>query len=494
MPRRDFLKGVGAGASMMALSPLMALAENDLTPSSAPATKPNFIVFITDDQGYGDMGCFGAANFKTPNMDQLAQEGMRFTNYYGQPICAPSRASLMTGSYPMRIAEPKNRKYPQTTPHENEIFIPKILKQVGYTSAAIGKWHLGGTGPNGEFPELMPLHRGFDWHFGPPVDLGQPQMTTKLLRNGQVVEEAATRASLTQRYADEAISFIDANKDKPFFVYLATVMPHIQLVVSPDFKGKSGSGIFGDVIEEVDYHFGRIMDAVKKNSLDKNTIVLFVSDNGPRVRGSQGGVGNAGPFRGGKASAWEGGVREPCIWWGPGMIPAGTVCNEIIRSMDVMPTFANLSGATAPTDRTLDGHDITPLIKGQAGAKSPSNSYILYLQGFLAAVREGPWKLHLPRPKKIPGAGGESSDGSNILPEDIIEVKEPMLFNLDSDPGERTDVAAQNPDVVTRLLAMADSAKKDLGDYTQVGAGARFYDPGTPHRVGHEAAGNDAGA
>jgi arylsulfatase A-like enzyme len=272
-------------------------------------------------------------------------------------------------------------------------------------------------------------------------------------------------------------------------------MPHVQLVASPDFLHKSGTGIFGDVIEEFDFHFGRIIDAVKKNGLDKNTIVLFISDNGPRVRGPQGGVGNAGPFRGGKASAWEGGVREPCIWWGPGLIPAGTVCNEVIRSMDVMPTFAHLAGAAAPTDRIIDGRDITPLIQGQANAKSPDDTYYLYLQGFLATVRQGPWKLHLPRPKRIPGAGGESADGSNILPEDIVEVKDPMLFNLDSDPGERTDVAQANPDIVKKLQDLAESARTDLGDYTQVGKGARFFDPEKPHRAAAAVvAPSDAGA
>ena len=465
-------------------------------PAPTRAGTPNVVIILADDLGYGDLGSYGGKRIRTPNLDRLAAEGMRFTSFYAQPVCGPSRAALMTGSYPLRVAKRKNVVEHHPRLHAQEITIAEILKTRGYATAAFGKWDLAGHTQKASAYELdlLPTHQGFDEFFGTP---SSNDATVNLLRGTKVEENNADMSTLTQRYTDEAIAFVRRSKDRPFFVYLAHSMPHTRVAASPAFSGKSAAGLYGDAVEELDAHFGRLWEALRAEGLDRSTYIIFTSDNGPwyldrhlaapddaRTRGPQGQLkypfnqrdergahyGSAAPLRGAKASSWEGGFRVPCIVRAPGRVAAGATSNELVTTLDLLPTLAQLAGATPPADRIIDGRDIRPLLHGMAGATSPTEAFYYYAHTRLEAVRSGRWKLHLSRPENKPW----SVFGA---PAETAALAEPLLFDLAADIGERNNIAAQNPQVVTRLLALAEKARADIGDFDRVGAGARFFDP-----------------
>ncbi len=446
------------------------------------ASKPNFVLIFIDDLGYADIGCFGSPDIKTPVLDKLATEGMRFTHFYAQHICGPSRAALMTGSHPMRVAEKGNVKEIHPVLHTKEITIAEILKDQGYATGCFGKWDLARHTQRGFEPDLMPNHQGFDTFFGTPTS---NDGYVDLYRNEDRIEEKTDMGTLTKRYTDEAIAFIEKNKDRPFFAYVPHTMVHTRLDASADFKGKSPRGLYGDTVEEIDFNCGRILETLKKHDLVDNTYFLFTSDNGPWLIKNRDKVdghlktdhgGSAGPLRSGKVSTWEGGVRVPTILWAPGRVPAGTECDKIAATIDLLPTFAKMAGSEAPSDRVIDGIDIRHLFAGNFEKADPKRSFRYFFLNSLQAVREGKWKLHLPRPAKPPWLGRFANNG-HIAPEDWQGFEEPFLVDLEADPGETTNVAAQNPDVVKHLLALAEEARSDIGDHDRVGENMRFFDP-----------------
>ena len=448
---------------------LGALAFTALSIAVQAEDKPNFIVIFTDDLGYQDVGSFGSPTIKTPNIDRMAAEGMKFTDFYAQTVCGPSRAALMTGSYPLRTAKKKNWLQVHPFLHLKEITIAEVLKPVGYTSGVFGKWDLAGHSQKNYDPNLWPLNQGFDYFFGTP---GSNDRIVTLIRNQEIIDKNADMSTLTKRYTDEALSFIKRNKEKPFFVYLAHTMPHTELAVSKEFKGKSARGLYGDVVEEIDFNVGRVLDLVKELDLDKKTYVIFTSDNGPwHIKKEQG--GSALPLRGAKTSTWEGGVRVPFIIRAPGKVPARKVSNNIATTMDLLPTFANLAGAQAPTDRILDGIDITPLIHGEKETIA-DRTFFYYQHVHLQAVRKGKWKLHLERDAEPAWAPKDWAKHS--LKKDVVDIHQPLLINLEKDIGETTNLAAANPEVVKELLKLAESASNDIGDYDRAGKGARSFD------------------
>ncbi len=459
--RRRFLRYAGA-----------ALA-SAMLPGSAPAgtaatdgNPPNFIVIFCDDLGYGDVGCFGSRRNRTPNIDRMATEGMRFTSFYvTSGVCTPSRSSLMTGCYPRRVSMHQNEAgqcvlFPlnQKGLHPEEITLAEVLKRQDYATACIGKWHLG------DQPEFLPTRQGFDTYFGIPYsnDMGgrkegDGRPPLPLMRNEEVVEAPADQTTLTRRYAEETIKFITANKDRPFLVYLAHTMPHMPLHASDAFRGRSSNGLYGDAVEEIDWSVGRILDAVRSLGLDERTLVVFTSDNG-----ATGGEGRSnGPLRGHKGTTWEGGMREPCVMRWPGRIPPGTACDELACTMDLLPTFARLAGTRPPADRIIDGRDIRPLMFGEKDARSPHEVFFYYQMDQLQAVRSGRWKLHLPLKLKKRN-WGEAEPGIPL-----------QLYDLQTDIGERNDVADRHPEVVARLTAWAEKARADLGDVDRPGSGQR---------------------
>ncbi len=474
---RWFVMGLLAKFTTLVILGLLAKS----TTCSA-AEKPNFVIIFTDDQGYQDVGCFGSPDIRTPRLDAMAADGMKFTSFYAQPICGPSRAALMTGCYPMRVAERGHTKQVHPILHEDEITIAEVLKTKGYATACFGKWDLAKHSQSDFFMDLFPTHQGFDYFYGTPTSNDR---TANLYRNGELIEPATDMATLTQRYTDEAIAFIKKNQDQPFFVYIPHSMPHTRLDASPKFKGKSRRGLYGDVIEEIDFNVGRVLDTLNELNLAENTYVLFTSDNGPwliknkdhadgHLPGDHG--GSAGPLRSGKVSTFEGGVRVPAIVWAPGKVPAGTVCDLVATTMDVMPTFAALAGAEMPSDRVIDGEDIRHLFHGEFDKANPDKAYFYYLRVHLQAVRQGKWKLHLSREKEPIGAAPFGRN-THIAPKDRIGFEEPFLVDLENDLGETTNLAAENPQVVDRLLGLAETMRKDLGDYDRVGNNMRFFDP-----------------
>jgi len=475
--RRQFLKALGLGAA--------SLAASGRLPADEPAGgRPNFIVFFTDDQGYNDVGCFGSPKIRTPNFDRMAAEGMKFTSFYAQAVCGPSRAALMTGCYPIRLAEPRSRKNQHTILHPKEVTLAEVLKSAGYAAACIGKWHLAGGGAGGRgrgpFPdELMPTARGFDSFYGTPLHNGftrEPddrRFITQLMRGRKVLESPTDMDLLTRRYTDEAVAFLRRNKARPFFLYLAHNMPHVPLGASKDFRGRSKRGLYGDVIEELDWSAGRIIETLKELNIDERTLVVFTSDNGPWIEKHLGDYGgSADPLRGAKMMTWEGGLRTPCIMRWPGRIPAGRVCDRIATTMDLLPTFARLAGAKLPAGRRLDGKDILPLMTARGGARSPHKAFYYYCYTHLQAVRTDRWKLVLPRPARPPWTGWSARM--------VDAVDKAELYDLAADVGERRDLAAEHPDVVAELMKLVEAARADLGDHDRIGKGARFFDEPAP--------------
>ncbi|MBI2425599.1 MAG: sulfatase [Candidatus Hydrogenedentes bacterium] len=457
--RRAFL-GRSLGAAGAAA---LAQAWHSGAAAQGDTRKPNFIVIFTDDQGYNDLGCFGSPHIKTPNIDRMAAEGMKFTDFYASaPVCTPSRASLMTGCYAQRVGlaampnkngtlePPAHVLFPYSTCGINadEITVAEGLKGLGYATACVGKWHLG------HLPPFLPTRHGFDHYYGIPYS--NDMAPSPLMRDETVLEEPAVQAALTERYTEEAIQFISANKDRPFFLYLPHNMPHTPLHVSPQFSGKSAGGLYGDVIECIDWSVGRILDTVKGLGLDEHTVVIFTSDNGPwLVKGEDGGF--AAPLRAGKGTTYEGGMRVPCIMRWPGRIPAGSVCAEVASTIDLLPTLTKLAGGGPPEDRIIDGKDLWPLMSGEAGAVSPHEAFYYYFGQELHAVRSGPWKLKFEtslRGEDIYRAAYQRDD---------VKIP-PALYNLRTDPGEQKNLYNAHPDVVERLSALADRAREDLGD------------------------------
>lgn len=451
------------------------------TACRAADRPPNFVVIFTDDQGYADVGCFGSPDIRTPRLDAMAGAGMKFTNFYAQPICGPSRAALMTGCYPLRVAERGNVKQVHPILHSKEVTIAEVLKTKGYATACFGKWDLAKHSQSDFFIDLFPTRQGFDYFFGTPTSNDR---VANLYRNEKLIEPKTDMATLTRRYTDEAIRFIKQNQDAPFFVYVPHTMPHTRLDASDPFKGNSSRGLYGDVIEEIDFNVGRILDALTEMELASQTYVLFTSDNGPwLIKNKDHADGNlpsdhggsAGPLRSGKVSTFEGGIRVPTILWGPERVPAGTTCDKIASTLDILPTFAALAGADPPGDRVIDGEDIRHLFHGDFAHADPDKAFFYYLRVHLQAVRQGKWKLHLPREAEPIGAAPFSKN-THIAPQDRIGFEAPFLVDLVNDIGETTNVSKENPEVVDRLLALAEEMRDNLGDHDRVGKQMRFYD------------------
>jgi arylsulfatase A len=477
--------------------PLLATALGLLaTATSWAADKPNFIIINIDDMGYADIAPFGSKLNRTPNLDRMAQEGRKLTCFYGAPVCSPSRAALMTGCYPKRVLPIPAVLFPGAAVGLNpaEHTVAELLKQVGYTTACIGKWHLG------DQPEFLPPRRGFDYYLGLPYSndmgpgedgskssLGEPlpkraagdgqpaaakiaetgitadQPPLPLLENETVIGRVRQdeQQGIVERYTKAALKFIQSNKDKPFFLYLPHNAVHFPIYPGKKWAGQSPNGNYSDWVEEVDWSVGQVLDTVRALHLDSHTFVLFTSDNGGTPRAV-----NA-PLRGFKTTTWEGGMREPTIAWWPGKIPAGTASDAIAGMLDVLPTLVKLAGSEVPTDHKIDGGDLWPVLSGEANAKSPHEVFYYYNGLKLEAVRSGPWKLRFasanrPPPKKNTPAPSAATPAP----------AEDQLYNLDTDIGESKNVAAANPDEVKHLHALADLMKDDLG-LTGVGPGVR---------------------
>jgi arylsulfatase len=459
--------------------PLMILlASWCLTPAaiSAEQRQPNIIVILADDLGYGDLGCYGSEEIRTPHLDRMAAEGLRFTSFYAQPFCGPSRSALMTGCYPLRLAEVGNRKHLMPVPHARETLLSEVLRAAGYATAQIGKWDLAGHEPDRfEFPQNAPLQRGFDFHFGTPASNDFWDKTV-MIRDGTIIENPVELdESTTKRYADEAICFIRERKGKPFFMYLCPNMPHTALHAGAEFRGRSPRGLYGDVVEELDHHVGRVLTALRDEGIEKNTLVFFTSDNGPWLLRKENG-GSPGPLRGGKASTWEGGLRVPAIAWAPGRIAPRQTSARIASVLDLLPTFTQLAGAKPPQNK-LDGRDISGWLLDGPPASEDTAHVLYHLGPHLQAVRQGRWKLHLPRPHPVPWLN-RGLQYPHVPEADRFEITTPLLYDLEIDVGEQTDVAAKHPQVVKQLLALANQARTEIGDYDRIGSEARFFDDG----------------
>ena len=453
------------------------------TPFAIAQTKkslPNIILILMDDLGYGDLSCYGALDIRTPHLDQLANEGIRFTNYLSaQAVCSASRAALLTGCYSNRVGI-SGALFPNAGVGlaQSEVTIAEMMKQKKYATAIFGKWHLG------DAVEFLPLQQGFDEYLGIPYsnDMwpmeydGTPAKETNykytlpilpLIKNNEKIGEIKTledQSTLTGLYTDAAISFIKRNKNKPFFLYLPHSMPHVPINASKKFRGKSKQGLYGDVIQEVDDAVGRIMRTLKQQGIDKNTIVIFTSDNGPWFNyGNH--AGNAGGFREAKGTTFEGGHRVPFIVRWQGSIKGGQVCNQLVSAIDILPTFATLCKLQLPANK-IDGVSLMPILKGDMNASPRKNFLYYYRKNSLEAVRRDNWKLVFEHPSRsylnqVPGKDGFPGES----PEDILMSL--ALYDLRRDPAETYDVKDQYPDIVIELNKLAEDARKELGDDLQ---------------------------
>jgi arylsulfatase A len=426
---------------------------------------PNILLINCDDLGYGDLGCYGSTANDTPHLDGLAAEGVRFTDFYmASPVCSPSRAALLTGCYPPRIGFDSFDGLPVLFPgqrfglHPDEVTMATVLRGAGYATKHVGKWHCG------DQPPFLPTRHGFDGFFGLPYsnDMGRqpwpegfvlPELLRDagvpfveeypplpLLLDEEVLEEQPDQASLTARYVDESVRFLRANRDRPWFLYLAHIYVHLPIYVLPRFAQESRNGAYGAAVASIDWAAGVLLAELRRLGLEEDTLVVFTSDNGSRAQGEG---GSNAPLRGTKGTTWEGGQRVPCIVRWPGRVPPGSVCSAVATAMDLLPTFAAVAGdrAGVPLDRVVDGRDITSLLLDPDSA-SPHEVFLYYRGADLEAVRAGRWKLHVAR------AGTELEE----------------LYDLDADEGEITDVVAEEPDVVAQLRALAAAARADLGD------------------------------
>lgn len=436
---------------------------------NAVENKPNFIIIFTDDQGYQDLGCYGSPDIRTPRIDRMAQEGMRFTSFYAQTVCGPARTSLLTGSYPMRIerAAHDDGLIPHPAMSLNEVTLAEILKDEGYQTGMAGKWDLSGRKTRGAPTfrlELGPQNQGFDSTFWGETSTCRP------IRDGdEVALKNPQHPSPTELFTNKALDFITTHKEKPFFFYLAHPMPHTPLSTTPKFKGKSKAGLYGDVIEELDYHTGRILDKVKELGLDENTYLIFTSDNGPWWREGKH-AGHCEPLRSAKTSTYDGGLRVPFIIRAPGKVPAGTSSDLVTATIDLMPTIAKLAGAKMPQDRVIDGLDLSQIFHGsQTELDRP---FFFYQHQSLRAVREGDWKLHLPHSELDQTKEGQLWQ-SHVPKNDRPYIKELTLYNLKKDIGETTNVAQDHKEVVERLMKQLEFAKKDIGFHDFIGENSR---------------------
>ena len=450
---------------------LLVLVVAFAAPVANAADPPNFVLIFADDLGYGDLATYGHPSFETPHLDRMAAEGARFTDFYvPTPYCAPSRATILTGRYPFRHGlvgnpTPDNGVNDYGLP-QSEITIAQALRQEGYATVCIGKWHLG------HIPKYLPTRRGFDSYFG--ILYSNDMRPVQLVDDDRVVEYPVVQGTLTKRYTERAVRFLESNAGEPFFLYLAHPMPHKPLAASDDFYTPSTPhDLYADVIRELDWSVGQILAKLKELDLDRRTLVVFTSDNGPSWGGSTGGL------RGMKGRTWEGGIRVPFIARWPGRIPAGVVSREPAATIDVFPTFAKLAGAPIPADRTMDGRDIFPLMESP-DARSPHEAILAMSGPRLHIVRSGKWKLHVRAPGEPRGPASihryiESSfnfrmpDGATIIApfEQPHPTRHPgvltgdsrremMLFDLEADRSEQDDVSDSHPDVVNRLKALFD--------------------------------------
>jgi arylsulfatase A len=426
-----------------------------LSPSSARSADvraPNLVILFADDLGYGDLGCYGHPTIRTPNLDRMAAEGLKFTQYYGMPVCSPSRAALLTGRLPIRSG--LNRVlFPASTGGipDDELTLAEALKARGYATMCIGKWHLG------HLPPYLPTRHGFDHYFGIPYSNDMDVQKSNhppipLMRDESIIEQPADQDTLTLRYTREAVRFIqdrsaDARQGHPFFLYMPYTFPHVPLHASEAFRGKSPRGLYGDVVEELDWSVGQVLAAIRDQGLAGSTLVIFASDNGPWLIKNELG-GSAGLLREGKGSTWEGGVRVPCLAWWPGTIAPGRVVQDLATEMDWFATGLDLAGAKLPADRPIDGVSLVTVLRGTGS--SPRDRVFYYLDTNLTAVRRGPWKLHL---QTIDPAADQRKTQVH---------KTPLLFHLTVDPSERIDVAAQHPDVVRELLEEIAAHRRDV--------------------------------
>ena len=447
-----------------------------------PVERPNYILIVSDNLGYGDIGCFGSKLHRTPHIDRMAADGMRFTDYYvTSGVCTPARASIMTGCYPrrvnMHVGDNNRPVLPAVSAkglHPDEITIAEVLKSRGYATAIIGKWHLGDQLP------FLPRRQGFDYYLGIPYSDDMTQRPGRdwpplpLMENEEVIEAPVDRNLLTKRYTAKAIEFITANRNRSFFVYLPQAMPGSTRspFASERFRGKSANGAWGDSVEELDFSTGEILRALKELDLDGRTLVVWTSDNGAPRRNRPQGLNL--PLAGWGYTTAEGGQRVPCIMRWPGRIAAGRTSAELCSMMDLLPTFARLAGAEIPNDRIIDGHDIISLMTGVPGARSPYEAFYYYYMEQLQAVRSGRWKLYLPLEAKWQNFSGRTTASAA------------ELYDLKADIGEKRNLASEHPDIVTRLLNLAEKAREDLGDIDRPGRNQRpagFVTDPTPRRL-----------
>ena len=441
---------------------------------------PNFIVIYADDLGYADIGPFrtGAGPSRTPNLDRMAREGIRLTSFYvAQAVCSASRMALLTGSYPNRVGIQGALNHTATHGiHQDELTIAEVLKPRGYASAIFGKWHLGHRKP------FLPIHHGFDEYFGLPYSNDMwphhPQQKNfypdlPLIEGDEVAELDPDQSQLTKRYTERAVSFIERNRERPFFLYVPHSMPHVPLFASGAFKGKTRDGLYGDVIAEIDWSVGRILDAVQRAGLDADTLVVFTSDNGPWLSyGNH--AGSQGGFREGKGTTFEGGVRVPFVARWPGRIPKGASGGVPAMTIDLLPTFARLAGTAVPGGRLIDGRDMWPLLANERGARAPHDALYFYWGRELHAVRSGRWKLHLPHPyQSLDRAGADGVPGKYVRRDIGFS-----LFDLERDAAETTNVADRHPAVVRKMLEYVDRARDDLGDSLLDRVGKNVREPG----------------
>ena len=436
-----YLPGFKFAATLLCFSSASILLQSSEVFASE---RPNIVFILADDLGYADLSCYGAKEIKTPNLDRMASEGVRFTDFYAPAgVCTPSRASLMTGCYPKRVGLHVAVLPPNTHSGLNpsEITIAELLKSKGYTTGCIGKWHLG------LLPEVMPNAQGFDYYYGMP---GPNHGISSLFRNNTLlkINSEIEYDQITLNYTQEAISFIRKNKEKPFFLYLAHSAIHVPLFASKEFRRHEGvNGLYRDMTEELDWSCGEILKELKDAGILDNTIVIFTSDNGPSGVAAQ-------PLHGGKGSTWEAGFREPLIVQWPGRISAGSICHEMATMMDFLPTFAHITGAKIPSDRIIDGKDMFPLMTHKNAKSSYSFLYYYGRDGELAAIRKGKWKLHLLEPS-------EKWAGKQPVVEALLNTKPttplPWLYDLSKDIGETHNISDANPKIVRQLKKMASS-------------------------------------
>src|ERR1051325_9186729 len=460
--------------------------------SAAPAAgrPPNVILIVADDLGYSDVGVYGAKGFTTPNLDRLAHEGIRFTDFHvAQAVCSASRAAIMTGCYPNRIGiEGAMEPWYKFGINEKELTFPKMMKQKRYATGMVGKWHLGTP------LEFLPTHRGFDEWLGLPYSNEQwplhPEKPGKfpplpLFDGDKIINPALSHRDmeqLTTQYTERAVNFIEHNRAKPFFLYVAHTMPHVPLAVSDKFRGTTKRGLYGDAVEEVDWSIGEILATLKRHDLEKDTLVMFMSDNGPwLIYGNHG--GSAYPLREGKTTTWDGGTRVPFIARWPGHIRAGRVCKEMAMSIDLLPTVAKLIDAELPNHK-IDGLDIWPLLAGQRNARNPHEVYFFYGVPFggwtgaeLESVRTHEWKLIVPHSYRTLGGRKPGMDG---WPGEYLKqpITEPELYDMRSDIEEKHNVAAKHADIVKKMIDMAELCRADLGDTTLGRKGSGVRQPG----------------